>query len=62
LYIFLTLDIRGINNIRLISSSIHAPSHEFEDNDTSIPLTNVVSMHQGQTERAVALQEEEECG
>jgi hypothetical protein len=28
---FLTLDIRGINDIRLISSPIHAPSHEFED-------------------------------
>jgi hypothetical protein len=31
---FLTLDVRGINNIRLISSPIHAPTHEFEDTDT----------------------------
>jgi len=27
LYIFLTLDIKGINDIRLISKPIHAPSH-----------------------------------
>ena len=27
LYIFLTLDIKGINDIRLISKPFHAPSH-----------------------------------
>ena len=42
LYIFLTLDIKGINDIRLISSPIHAPSHELEDTDTNIPPTKVV--------------------
>lgn len=43
LYIFFTFDIRGINDIRLISNPIHAPSHEFDDTDTNIPLTNVIS-------------------
>jgi hypothetical protein len=43
LYIFLTLDISGMNDIRLISSPIHAPSHEFEDTNTNIPLTRVIS-------------------
>jgi hypothetical protein len=43
LYIFLTLDIKGINDIRLISSPIHAPSHELDDTDTNIPLTRVTS-------------------
>lgn len=43
LYIFLTLDIRGINDIRLISNPIHAPNHELEDTDINIPLTRVVS-------------------
>jgi hypothetical protein len=43
LYIFLVLDISGINDIRLISSPIHAPSHELEDTDTNTPLTRVVS-------------------
>jgi hypothetical protein len=43
LYIFLTLDIRGMNDIRLISSPIHVPSHEFEDTDTNTPLTKVIS-------------------
>ena len=33
LYMFLTLDIRGTNDIRLISRPIHAPSHELEDTD-----------------------------
>ena len=37
LYMFLTLDIRGINDIRLISRPIHAPSHELEDTDINIP-------------------------
>jgi hypothetical protein len=43
LYIFLTLDIKGINDIRLISSPIHATSHEVDDTDTNIPLTRVTS-------------------
>jgi hypothetical protein len=37
LYIFLTLDIRGINDIRLISRPIHSPSLELEDTDTNTP-------------------------
>jgi len=40
---FLTPDIRGINDIRLISNPIHAPSHELDDTDTNIPPTRVVS-------------------
>jgi hypothetical protein len=43
LYIFLTLDIKGINDIKLISRPIHAPSHEFEDTDINTPLTKVVN-------------------
>lgn len=43
LYMFLMLDISGINDIRLISSPIHAPSHELEDTDTNTPLTRVVN-------------------
>jgi hypothetical protein len=43
LYLFLTLDIRGINDIRLISNPIHAPSHELEDADTNTPPTKVIS-------------------
>ena len=35
LYMFLTLDIKGINDIRLISNPIHAPSRELEDTDTN---------------------------
>ena len=41
LYMFLTLDIRGTNDIRLISRPIHAPSHELNDTDT--PPTKVIS-------------------
>ena len=43
LYIFLTLDVKGINDIRLISNPINAPSHELEDTDTSIPPTKVIN-------------------
>jgi hypothetical protein len=43
LYIFLTLDARGINVIRSISRPIHAPSHELEDTDTNTPPTEVIS-------------------
>jgi len=42
-YVFFTLDIRGMNDIRLISKPIHAPSYELEDTDTNTPLTKVVS-------------------
>jgi hypothetical protein len=40
---FLTLDIRGMNDIRLISTHIHAPSPELEDTDTNTPPTKVIS-------------------
>jgi hypothetical protein len=43
LYMFLTLDMRGINDIRLISSPVNAPSHELEGTDTNIPLTRLTS-------------------
>jgi len=43
LYIFLTLDFKGLNDIRLISRTIHAPNHELEDTDTNAPPTKVVS-------------------
>jgi hypothetical protein len=43
LYMFLTLDIIGMNDIRVISKPIHAPSHELEDTDTNIPPTKVIS-------------------
>ena len=32
-----------MNDIRLISRSIHAPNHELEDTDTNIPLIKVIS-------------------
>ena len=41
-YMFLTLDIRGMNVIRLISRPIHAPNHELEDTDINIPPTKVI--------------------
>jgi hypothetical protein len=43
MYMFLTLEIRGINDIWLISTRIHAPSHEIEGTGTNIPLTKVIS-------------------
>ena len=43
LYMFLTLDIKGINDIRLISWPIHAPNHELEDTDTNTSPTKVIS-------------------
>jgi hypothetical protein len=43
LYMFLTLDIRGMNYIRLISEPIHASNHELEDTDTNTPPTKVIS-------------------
>jgi len=51
LYMFLTLDIRGINDIRLISRPIHSPSHELEDTDTNTPPTWVINA--GPSGRAV---------
>jgi len=41
-YMFLTLDIKGMN-IRLISRSIHVPNHELEDTDTNTTPTKAVS-------------------
>jgi len=43
-YTFLTLDIRGMNDIRLISRPIHAPNHELENKDTNTPPTKVISV------------------
>ena len=43
LYIFLTLNITRINDIRLISRPIHVPSHELEDTDIKTPLIKVVN-------------------
>jgi hypothetical protein len=43
LYIFLTFDIRGMNDIRVISRPIHAPSHALEDIDTNTLPTKLVS-------------------
>ena len=40
LYVFLTSNIKGINDIRLISRPIHAPNRELEDTDTNIPPTD----------------------
>jgi len=39
---FLTLDVRGVNDVRLISRPVHAPSHELEDIGTDTPLTKIV--------------------
>jgi hypothetical protein len=39
----LTLDFRGLSDIRLIAKPIHAPSHELEDTDTNTPLTKLVN-------------------
>jgi hypothetical protein len=40
---FLTLDIKGINDIRLISRPIHAQSHELYDTDTNTHRTKVIN-------------------
>jgi hypothetical protein len=40
--LFLTLDIRGMNYIRLISRPLHAPNHELEDVTNTYP-TKVIS-------------------
>ena len=40
---FLTLDIRGMNDIRLISKPIHVPSYELENRDTNTAPTKVIS-------------------
>jgi hypothetical protein len=39
----LSLDIRGMNDIKLIIRPIHATSHELEVTDTNTPLTKVIS-------------------
>jgi hypothetical protein len=41
---FLPLDIKGMNDIRLISRPVHAPNHELEDTDTNTLPTKVISM------------------
>jgi len=43
LYMFLTLDIKGMNDIRLISRPIDAPNHELEDTDSNTPPARVIS-------------------
>jgi len=43
LYMFLTLDIGRMNDIRLISRPIHAPNHELEDTDTNTSPIKVIS-------------------
>jgi hypothetical protein len=43
LYMFLTLDIGGLNGIRLISRPFHAPSHELENTETNTPPTKLIS-------------------
>ena len=43
LYMFLTLDIKWMNDIRLICRPIHAPNHELEDTGTNTPATKVIS-------------------
>jgi hypothetical protein len=40
---FLTLGIRGINDIRLVSRPIRAPCHELEDTNTNTHPTKVIS-------------------
>ena len=40
---FLTLDISGMDDMRLISRSIHTPSPELEATDTNTPPTKVIS-------------------
>ena len=40
---FLTLEIRGINDIKLISIPMHAPSHDLENKHTNTPPTRVIS-------------------
>ena len=42
LYVFLTLDIRGVTDIRLISKPINAPVHELENTDSNTPLINLL--------------------
>ena len=43
LYMLLTLGIKGMNDIGLISRPIHAPNHELEDTDTNTPPNKVIS-------------------
>ena len=39
----MTLDIRGINDIRLISKPVHAPFHKLKGTDDNTILTEVVN-------------------
>ena len=43
LYMLLTLGIKGMNDIGLISRPIHAPNHELEDTDTNTPPNKAIS-------------------
>jgi hypothetical protein len=43
LYMFLTLYIKWMNDIRLIPRPIHAPNHELEDTDINILNTNILN-------------------
>jgi hypothetical protein len=40
--VFLTLDVRGKNDIKLIFRPLHAQSHKLEETHTNTPLTKVV--------------------
>jgi len=44
MYMFLMLDIKGMNDIRLISRPIHAPNHELEDTVNNKLPTKVISI------------------
>jgi hypothetical protein len=46
LYMFLMLDIREINDIRLISRPIHAPNHELEYTDTKRILVELLGIRE----------------
>ena len=43
LYMFLTLGVKGMNDIRLISRPIYAPNHELEDTDSNTTPTKAIS-------------------
>jgi len=43
MYMFLRLDIKGMNDIRFIPRPIHAPNDEFEDTDINTPPNKVIS-------------------
>jgi hypothetical protein len=41
-HIFLTLDIKRINDIRMISGLIYSPSHELDDTEINTPPNKVI--------------------